>query len=51
MFEHKTDKELAIEAAIEFVKSWNASDRTQPINIEQFTNAIQSIYDTISSLD
>lgn len=49
--ERKTDKELAVEAAIEYIKSWNAAERTSAATTEDFTNALKKIYSTIHSLD
>lgn len=49
--ERKTNKELAIETTIEYTKSWNASDRTSPMKINEFIDALNAIYSAICSLD
>lgn len=49
--ERKTDKELAVEAAIEYIKSWNAAERTTAAKVEDFTHALREIYSTIHELD
>lgn len=49
--EHKSNKELAIEATIEYVKSWNAAERTNAVKTEEFINILKSVYATICSLD
>lgn len=48
--EHKTDKELAIEAALEYTKSWNSADRTQAMKTDDFINALNAIYQAICKL-
>lgn len=49
--DHKSNKELAVEAAIEFVKSWNSADHTQAINSAHFVQLIETIYEKLNSLD
>lgn len=51
IMERKTDKELAVEATIEYIKSWNAAERTSAAKTEDFTNALKEIYSTIRALD
>lgn len=51
LMERKTDKELAVEAAIEYIKSWNAAERTAAAKVEDFTHALEEIYSTIRNLD
>lgn len=51
IMERKTDKELAVEATIEYIKSWNAAERTSAATTEDFTNALKKIYSTIHALD
>ena len=49
--EQKSNKELAIEATLEYTKSWNASSRTSPMKIDEFIDALNAIYSAICSLD
>lgn len=49
--EHKTDKELAIDTALEYVKSWNSSTKTTPIQASEFVDILDTIYDAICKLD
>ncbi len=49
--EHKSNKELAVEAAIEFTKSWNSADRTTAMRTNDFIDALKVIYSTICSFD
>lgn len=49
--EHKSNKELAIEAAIEFTKSWNSAKNTVAMKADDFIATIQSVYSTLCSLD
>ena len=49
--EQKTNKELAIEAAIEFTKSWNAADRTAAMTTDDFVDTLKKIHAAICSLD
>lgn len=46
----KTDKELAVEAAIEFTNSWNSTDSTVPLTTDEFNQLIKDLFSTISSL-
>lgn len=39
--EHKSDKELAVEATIEYVKSWNSAEHTTAAKTEDFTAALK----------
>lgn len=48
--EHKSDKELAVEATIEYVKSWNSAEHTAAAKTEDFTAALEKIYSTIHAL-
>ena len=48
--EKKSDKELAVEATIEYIKSWNAAERTSAARVDDFTDALQKIYSVIHSL-
>lgn len=47
----KSNKELAIEATIEYVKSWNASPRTNAVKPDEFISTLKSVYTAICSLD
>lgn len=47
----KYAKELAVEAAVEYVKSWNASDSVAPMKFDEFIELIKKIYDTLTSFD
>lgn len=47
----KSNKELAIETALEYTKSWNAADNTKPIKTNDFIDILNSVYDAICSLD
>lgn len=49
--EHKTNKELAVEATVEYVKSWNAAERTSAIKASDFIEILKDVYSTICSLD
>lgn len=49
--ENKSNKELAVEATIEYIKAWNSADRTKAATVQQFNEALQTIYSTICSLD
>lgn len=49
--ESKSDKELAVEATVEYIKSWNAAGRTTTATTENFIDALKAIYSTIHSLD
>ena len=51
IMERKTDKELAVEATIEYIKSWNVAEHTSAATTEDFTNALKKIYSTIHALD
>ena len=46
----KSNKELAIEAALEYTKSWNSAERTSPIKVQEFIDILNSIYDAIVAL-
>ena len=47
----KTNKELAVEATIEYTKSWNASDSVVPMNPDEFVALLEKLYETITSFD
>ena len=47
----KTNKELAVEATIEYTKSWNASDSDVPMNPDEFVELLEKLYETITSFD
>lgn len=47
----KTSKELAVEAAVEYVKSWNASNSVAPIKPDEFVELLEKFYETITSFD
>lgn len=47
----KTNKELTIEFAIEYIKSWNSADHTKAINTNQALDILKVTYDTISGFD
>ncbi len=47
----KLSKELAVEAAIEYAKSWNASATSSPMKPDEFVELIEKLYGTIVSLD
>ena len=49
--DQKSNKELAIETALEYTKSWNAADRTAAINPYSFVEILNKIYSAICSLD
>lgn len=49
--EHKSNKELAIEAAIEFTKSWNSASSTVAMKTNDFIDALKAIYSAICSFD
>ena len=49
--ENKSNKELAIETALEYTKSWNSAERTQAMNTSDFIKVINAVYDAICSLD
>lgn len=49
--ESKSNKELAIEAAIEYTKSWNSADHTHPLKPDEFVDIMNLIYDAICKLD
>lgn len=49
--EHKSNKELAVEAAIEYVKSWNAKSNTQGAKPNEFIQTLKSIYFALDELD
>lgn len=51
---NKTDKELAVEAAIEYAKSWNActtASARSPMNAGQFLDMLKATYNTIKNLE
>lgn len=48
---NKTDKELAVEAAIEYTKSWNACTTMSPMRAEQFLDMLKATYNTIKNLE
>ncbi len=47
----KTNKELALETAIEYTKSWNSADRTQAVKTNEFIDILNAVYDAICALD
>lgn len=47
----KSNKELAIEATIEFAKSWNAATNTKAMQAQEFVTVLSTIYDGIQALD
>lgn len=47
----KTDKELTIELVNNYVNSWNASDKTKPLQADYLLDFIPKVYDLISKLD
>lgn len=49
--ESRSNKELAIETALEYTKSWNAAAHTTPIKSQEFINLLNSIYSAICALD
>lgn len=49
--ENKSNKELAIETALEFTKSWNSANSTQAIKSERFIEILNNVYDAIKALD
>lgn len=48
--ECKTNKELAIEATLEYVKSWNSAEHTQAIKTNEFINILNAVYAAICQL-
>lgn len=51
---NKTDKELAVEAAIEYTKSWNACTTASarlPMDAEKFLDMLKVTYTTIKNLE
>lgn len=48
---NKTDKELAVEAVIEYTKSWNACTTMSPMRAEQFLDMLKATYNTIKNLE
>lgn len=48
--EHKSNIELAVEATIEYVKSWNAKEHNQSVKPDQFIETLKDVYSTICSL-
>lgn len=49
--ENKTNKELAVEATIEYTKSWNSASNTQPMKADQFIDLLKAVYSTLSDMD
>lgn len=49
--ENRSDKELAIETALEYVKSWNSAGNTQAIKPDRFLEILNDTYDAIKALD
>ncbi len=45
----KTDKELAVEATIEFTKAW-CSSSNKAISVEVFVESLNRIYEAIGKL-
>ena len=46
----KTDKELTVELVNNYVNSWNAADRTNPIKTDLFIQIIKTVHKTIQEL-
>jgi hypothetical protein len=51
MMDKKSNKELAIETALEYTKSWNAAERTAAIKTDEFIDILNAIYSAICLLD
>lgn len=51
LMDQKSNKELAIETALEYTKSWNAAEHTSAINPDGFVEVLNKIYSAICSLD
>ncbi len=49
--ENKSNKELAIETALEYTKSWNSANNTQAIKPDRFLEVLNDVYDAIKALD
>lgn len=49
--EHKNNKELAVEAAVEFVKSWNAKTTNVSAKVDEFIQTIKSVYIALEEID
>ncbi len=49
--ENKSNKELAIEVTIEFMKSWNSAANTQATKPNEFIDILNLFYDAICKLD
>lgn len=47
----KTTRELAVEAAVEYAKSWNASTTSSPMKSDEFVELLEKLYATIGSFD
>lgn len=46
----KTDKELTAEIVNNYVTSWNAKERTSPLQFSDLEEAIKLVYKTIRDL-
>lgn len=49
--EYKSNKELAIDVAIEFMKSWNSTSNTEVTKPNEFVDILNIFYDAICKLD
>ena len=49
--EQKSNKELAIETTLEYIKLWNIADHTCAITTDEFIDILNKIYSTICSFD
>lgn len=49
--ENKSNKELAIETALEYTKSWNSANNVQAIKPDRFLEILNDVYDAIKALD
>ena len=47
----KSNKELALDATIEFTKSWNSAQNTRPMKTTDFVDTLNLIYDALCKLD
>lgn len=46
----KTDKELTAEIVSTYITSWNARDKSNPVNKPQLIDLIQTVHRTIQEL-
>lgn len=47
----KSNKELAIEATIEIIKSWNSRQNTAPMDGTHFSETLKTVHSAICDLD